>query len=430
MDENALLRPWFEHMVASLGHVSLLDVHTHIGHNDPDGFALSAEDLLAALEAAGSRGAVTAMHEPDGYPPANDAVLAACEASAGRLVALCRLDPHDDPLAELRRCLDAGARGIKLHPRAESFALSDPEVDAIFAAAHERRLPVLIHAGRGIPALGRDAVALARRYPEARIILAHGAICDLNWLWREIPRHPNLFIDTSWWNPIDQAALMSLIPPGHLLYATDLPYFTPYLIATMVTRYAYQVGLDDRQVAGILGGQAERVLAGDEPLDLGPAPGQAALDYDVRLERVSMMLVLALGRMLMGRTGWEPLSLARLACDLGDPDAPESDVCRNVLSLLQRQEQIAKLDRNVSAPFGPGIRLVMLAACIARTPDVALPRVPELEGGERLREVSAAGHRIIAAPPAAAVPEQQRDLRRSSAADHLVMDPAPAGEAS
>ena len=137
----------------------------------------------------------------------------------------------------------------------------------------------------------------------------------------------------------------------------------------------------------------------------------------------------ALGRMLMGRTGWEPLSLARLACDLGDPDAPESDVCRNVLSLLHRQEQLAKLDKKISAPFGPGIRLVMLAACIARTPDVALPRVPELEGGDRLRDASAAGHRILA--PAPAAPRQQlpgRDLARSSAADHLVLERAPAAE--
>jgi predicted TIM-barrel fold metal-dependent hydrolase len=429
MDENELMRPWFDHMVGSLRHVSLFDVHTHIGHNDPDGFKLSTERLLAALAAAGSRGAVTPMHEPDGYPPANDAVLAACAGSDGRLVALCRLDPHADPAGELRRCLDAGARGVKLHPRAEGFELSDPEVEPIFAIANERRLPILIHAGRGIPALGRDAVALARRFPDARIILAHGAICDLNWLWREIPRHPNLFIDTSWWNPIDQAALLSLIPPGHLLYATDLPYFTPYLVATMVTRYAYQLGLDDRQVAGILGGQAERVLAGEEPLDLGPAPGQGALDYDVRLERVSMTLVLALGRMLMGRTGWEPLSLARLACDLGDPDAPESDVCRNVLALLERQEHLAKLDRHISAPFGPGIRLVMLAACIARTPDVALPRVPELEGGERLRNASAAGHRIMAPSPEDAARPAGRQLGRSSAADHLVLERSPAADA-
>jgi predicted TIM-barrel fold metal-dependent hydrolase len=422
MDEDQLLAPWFDHMVGSLGHVSLFDVHTHIGHNDPDGFTLSEAELMAALHRAGSRAAATPMHEPAGYPAANDAVLEACARSDGRLVALCRLDPRHEPLAEARRCLEGGARGIKLHPRAEGFALSSPDVEPIFALAHERRLLVLIHAGRGIPSLGRDAVELARRYPEARIVLAHGAICDLNWLWREIPHHPNLFIDTSWWNPTDLAALVSLVPPGHLLYATDLPYFTPFMVATMVTRYAYQVGLDDTQLAGILGVQAERLLAGEEPLDLGPAPGQAGLDHDVRLERIGTLLGLAIGRMLMGRTGWEPLSLARLACDLGDPDAPESDVCRNVLALLEAQERLAAFDPKCSAPFGPGIRIVMLAACIARTPDVALPRVPELEHADRLRSASAAGHRIMPAAAPDPVAEAARDLRRSSAADHLVLD--------
>jgi predicted TIM-barrel fold metal-dependent hydrolase len=420
MDEDELLAPWFAHMVASLPHVSLFDFHTHIGHHDPDGFQLSAEELLARLEAANSRGAAMAMHEPDGYPEANDAVLAACEASDGRLVALCRLDPARRPVEEAQRCLEAGARGIKLHPRAERFELSEPQVEPIFALAHDRRLPVLIHAGRGIPTLGRDAIALAQRFPDARIVLAHGAICDLNWLWREIPRHPNLFIDTSWWNPTDLAALIALIPPGHLLYATDLPYFSPFMVATMVTRYAYQVGLTDDQVASILGGQAERVFAGDDPLDLGPAPGQGGLDYDIRLERLATLLGFAIARMLMGRTGWEPLSLARLACDLGDPDAPEADVCRNVLALLARQEAYAAQHPKGCAPFGPAIRVVMLAACIARTPDVALPRVPDLADPARMRAASAAGHRLAALGLVA--PASGPDLRRSSAADHLVID--------
>ena len=422
MDEDELLAPWFAHMVASLGHVSLFDFHTHIGHNDPDGFRLSAEELLARLEAANSRGAAMAMHEPDGYPPANDAVLEACAASHGRLVALCRLDPARRPVQEARRCLDAGARGIKLHPRAEHFQLSEPQVEPIFALAHERRLPVLIHAGRGIPTLGRDAITLAQRFPDARIVLAHGAICDLNWLWREIPRHPNLFIDTSWWNPTDLAALIALIPPGHLLYATDLPYFSPFMVATMITRYAYQVGLSDDQVSSILGGQAARVLAGEDPLDVGPAPGQGALDYDIRLERLATLLGFGIARMLMGRTGWEPLSLARLACDLGDPDAPEADVCRNVLALLERQEAYAAAHPKGCAPFGPAIRLVMLAACIARTPDVALPRVPELDEPAMLRDASAAGHRIARRAADAPLPAGTPDLRRSSAADHLVID--------
>jgi hypothetical protein len=422
--EDDFLFPWFEHLVGTLEHVSLFDVHTHIGSNDPDGFKLSREDLLARLTRAGSKAAVMPMHEPDGYPPANDAMLEAAATSDGRLVPFCRLDPAKAPLVEARRCLDAGATGIKLHPRAEGFQLSEPQVEPIVALAHERRVPVLVHAGRGIPTLGRDATILAGRYPDARIVLAHGAICDLNWLWREIGRYPNLFIDTSWWNPTDLAALIALVPPSHLLYATDLPYFSPFMVATMVTRYAYQVGLNDDQVGAILGGQAERVLAGEDPLDLGPAPGQGALDYDVRLERLATLLGFAIARMLMGRTGWEPLSLARLSCDLGEPDAPEADVCRNVLALLERQEAYAAEDPKGCAPFGPGIRLVMLAACIARTPDVALPRIPELADGAALRSASALGHRVVHQPAEPPRSDGAHDMRRSSAADHLVIDAA------
>ena len=65
------------------------------------------------------------------------------------LVPFCRLDPEADPLAEAERCLAAGARGIKLHPRAEGFTLDHPALRPVFALADERRLPVLVHAGRG-----------------------------------------------------------------------------------------------------------------------------------------------------------------------------------------------------------------------------------------------------------------------------------------
>ena len=133
-------------------------------------------------------------------------------------------------------------------------------MEPIFALAHERRLPLVIHAGRGIPTLARDAVDLATRYPEARIVLAHAAICDLNWLWRVIPRHPNLLIDTAWWHPVDLAALFALVPPGQLVFGSDLPYFTPFMSATMAVRFGLQVGLlGSSKLAGILGRQGERL---------------------------------------------------------------------------------------------------------------------------------------------------------------------------
>jgi predicted TIM-barrel fold metal-dependent hydrolase len=417
--DDELIRPWYEHAVRGLAAgATLFDIHGHIGFNDPDGFTFSGDQLRATLAAAEARGVAMPMHEPEGYPPANDMVLAEVEASDGRLVAFCRVDPKRDPVAEARRCVEAGARGIKLHPRAEGFELSDPEVEPLIAFAHERRLPVLLHAGRGIPTLARDAVELAGRFPDARIILAHAAICDLSWIWRVAPRHPNLFIDTAWWHPDDLAALFALIPPGQLLHGSDLPYFTPYMSSAMAVRFGLQAGLSAQQLAGILGGQAERLLAGEEPLDLGPAPGPDRLGYSVLLERLTSVLVLAVGRMLMGRTGYEPLALARLACNVGDEDAPEAPVCRNVLRLLEGQERFARENPGDGPPLAPGIRSIMLAACVSRTPDVPLPELEPVD----IRAEADAGHRSFEATRLHRIPIVRPDLRHSSAADHLLMD--------
>jgi predicted TIM-barrel fold metal-dependent hydrolase len=421
--DDELIRPYYEHSVGVLD-VSLFDIHTHTGSNDPDGFRCSADTLTRELTAVGSRAVVMPMHEPAGYPPANDRVLAEAESSGGVLVAFCRLDPHKQPLVEALRCVEAGARGLKLHPRSEGFELSEPAVAEIFAFAHERRLPVLIHAGRGIPALARDALRYAREYPDARIILGHAGICDLNWIWREVPSHPNLFFDLSWWHPADLITLIALVPPGQLLYASDLPYFTPMLIATFIARYGGNVGLTPPQLAGILGQQAERLLAAEELLDLGPAPGSDLLTYVVRLERVKEWLIFGISRMLMGDSGYEPLAVARLACDIGDDEGPVAEVCRNVVWLLERQERFAHDNPTDGAPEFPGVRSMMLAACLARTPGVGLPRIPELEPEQELRKHTSLGHRVIDLTALPTQVDVQRDLRRSSATDLLAIDPS------
>ena len=163
---DAGMLPWFERLSDSVPDLEPLDAHTHIGSNDPDGFRCSREQLVGALERIDARAFVFPMHEPDGYRAANDMVIDEAAASDGRLFPFCRLDPHsEDPLAEAERALDRGARGIKLHPRAERFALDHAGLEPVFALADERRLPVLVHAGRGIPALGRDALQVTGRHP-------------------------------------------------------------------------------------------------------------------------------------------------------------------------------------------------------------------------------------------------------------------------
>ncbi len=309
------------------------------------------------------------MHEPDGYAPANDAVIEHARRSEGRLVPYCRLDPAADPLAEARRCLSKGAAGIKLHPRAEGFPLDIPELEPVFAIADERRLPVLVHAGRGIPALGRHAVAVCERHPGLRLILAHAGICDLAWLWRAAEGLPNLFFDTAWWSPSDLLALFALVPPGHILFASDAPYASPSFGAATNLRYASQAGLSAEALRLVFGGQLARILAGEEPAEAGPAPGAQGLAPDPLLDRVYTFLVASIGQMFRGVEPTETLALTALACAVDD-GAPQAEACATVLGLLETRP----LTDDRPSHFAPGISHVVAAACLARTPGVPMPR--------------------------------------------------------
>ena len=370
VDPDAILRPFWDALTAQAGELALYDCHTHIGSNDPDGFRQKPEELRGALERADARAVVFPMHEPGGYPPANDRVLEVAEGSGGRLVAFCRVDPRADAVAEARRCLDAGALGIKLHPRAEQFTMSEPAVRDIVALAHERRVPILIHAGRGIPALGRDTVRFSGEFPDARLILAHAAVSDLAWLWRVLPEHPNVFIDTAWWNPADLMALFAVAPPGQILWASDSPYGLTLTSATMHMRLAVQAGLAGDALRSIAGGQIERLLAGEAPADLGPCAGHPRPVHPL-LERVVAHLIGAMQRAMVRADPEEPIALARLACAVGD-DGPHADVFAAVLHLLDlfREHLGPPPD---GRPIPPAGRFIWAAMIVARTPDVALP---------------------------------------------------------
>jgi uncharacterized protein len=369
MNPLAELRPWLEMLHDQVDRLELFDAHTHIGQNDPDGMRCSKDELIDALRAADARGGfVFPMHEPGGYPPANDAVLEAARTSSGLLVPFCRVDPSADPVGEAERCLAAGARGIKLHPRAERFTLDHPGVRDLAALAHERRLPILIHAGRGIPALGAHALSLAGEFPDARLILAHAGICDLSWIWRAAPDHPNLLFDTAWWMPADLTALFSLVPAAQILFASDAPYGTTMISAAFMLRNAMAAGLSAEQVRSIAGAQALRLAAGEDLITAGPAAGERERAPHVLLDRVAEFLLLGTIMSFRGGDGSEMLALARLACDVPD-EVDDAPVFAAIRGLLDAYGELAAAQ--------PGDRAAMayliLAVTVARTPDVPLP---------------------------------------------------------
>jgi predicted TIM-barrel fold metal-dependent hydrolase len=374
VDTASLLAPWSEHLRELVPGIELFDAHTHVGQNDPDGMKQTPQELLDGLDRAGARGAFTfAMHEPDGYPPANDRVLEAAAQSDGRLIPFCRVSPAADDNAadEARRALDAGARGIKLHPRAEQFTLDHPAVRELAVIAAERNLPMLVHAGRGIPALGAHMVSLAGEFPSARFILAHAGITDLAWLWQVAPDHPNLLFDTSWWIGPDLFTLFCLVPPGQIVFASDAPYGSTLVSAISQVRLMIQAGLSTEQIRLITSGQADRIAAREPLAVAGPAIGERARAPRTLLERVVTFTTIGALSLMRGDPdgrGHEQLALARLACNVPDgiDDAP---VFAAVAGLLDAFLVVEADDPDARAPR----MLLMLAASVSRTPDVPLP---------------------------------------------------------
>jgi hypothetical protein len=267
----------------------VIDAHTHLGL-DEDGRSLTLEQLLSQLDAAEARRAcVFPLHDPErrpAYSLPNDRVLAWAAESAGRLVPFCRLDPAEDPLREAERCLGTGARGIKLHPRAQDFVFDGGELDGVFRIAEEAAVPVLIHAGRGLPPLADGLVEVALRHPGTVLILAHGAICDQGILTSRLADHPGVLYDISCFFPLDVVQLLARVPVERIVFASDPPYGMPATTLYMALRVARQAGLSEAQTRGMLGGTMASLLD-DGTL---PAPGRPERDDTIvlsgRLARV------------------------------------------------------------------------------------------------------------------------------------------------
>ena len=113
----------------------VVDAHTHLG-TDIDGMVGDLDELLDVQRRARiSRSFVFCLDEPDRRPSfsaANDRTLDYAARANGALVPFVRLDLNEGPVEEAVRCLDRGARGIKLHPRAQRFLPDDPRLEPVF----------------------------------------------------------------------------------------------------------------------------------------------------------------------------------------------------------------------------------------------------------------------------------------------------------
>ena len=276
---------------------SIFDAHVHVGR-DIDGMVAPREELVEFLRRSGAERAFAfCMDEPDREPSftaANDRTLQAAERSEGLLVPFVRLDLASEPVEEATRCLDKGARGIKLHPRAQRFLLDDQRLEPIFALAAERRVPILIHGGRGLPPIAKHLRRLHDAYPEGSLIIAHAGIADLAALSECFAGRQGVYFDTSVWSPIDLMDMYARISPGQVVYASDYPYGQQPGSLLLALRTAQLAGLTEDEIRDMLGRSAARIADGEKPAPLTAPRGPGRLDQPLTFARIHHYLAMAI----------------------------------------------------------------------------------------------------------------------------------------
>jgi predicted TIM-barrel fold metal-dependent hydrolase len=199
----------------------------------------------------------TYFPSPDDVVAGNDAMIAMLKAEPKRVRMMAVVNPNhtDHALAELERCRQAGAIGIKL---LASRRADDPLLDPIVEYGAGHHMPILHHIWqhrtREWPSQeisdGADLARLARRHPKANFILAHiGGGGDYMHTFAAVRDTPNILPDLSG-SGVDRGMLdaaLEALGAARLLWGCDL---------TMCTGLAKLRALD---VIGVKGEDLENI---------------------------------------------------------------------------------------------------------------------------------------------------------------------------
>jgi predicted TIM-barrel fold metal-dependent hydrolase len=201
-----------------------------------------------------------------------------CQAAREQpsLVPFISLDPSMRPegaVAEVRRCREQGAVGIKLHPSSQRFNPDDPRLWPVYAEAESLEMPVLSHGGF-FPAdpessefsRPRAFARVLEAFPKLRFVLAHMGQGYIDESLAMAERFPNLHFDSSSvitgtvyppsLSDDEAVALVRRFGAERILFGSDWPWFHPLRDLERIETLA--LSPSERRL--ILGENARRVM--------------------------------------------------------------------------------------------------------------------------------------------------------------------------
>jgi hypothetical protein len=150
-----------------------------------------------------------------------------------------------------------------------------------------------------------------------------------------------------------------------------MPYGSAVFCGVSVLRVGLAVGLTPDVLAQIVGGQLQRILAGEPAADLGPPPQRELPLSGIAAERAAQHLSGAAFLAFARVDPREALALARLACDVPLDDPSHTLLAQVARLIVLAENGYEQAPKRLTAVLLPALG----AALVAGTPNVPVPAV-------------------------------------------------------
>lgn len=230
----------------------IIDTHVHLG-KEKCGFYSTKQMVLEQMKMSGIDRAVIFPLDDEAagtcFSESNKHIAEACRGD-NRFIGFMRLDPNcDDETIKktMEKAYTAGLRGIKLHPNAQNFKISQEKLGCIIDFARVRNIPILCHTCK-FDKLSDPVylIDIAKNNPDVTFIAAHGS--EIFSMAKATKELDNFYVDTSCiTNHAHINFLTSFGNPDKILFGSDFPFSLPEIEKSKIELSEPGIGIPQKE---------------------------------------------------------------------------------------------------------------------------------------------------------------------------------------
>jgi len=205
----------------------IIDFHNHLGE-DKDGKRQMPEELIEKTKNLIFRSVVfpfNEKHPGKNFSEANDRIFEWTKKYEN-LIGFFRINPNEKGFEdEIKRCVENGLVGMKLHPRTQNFTLDKENVKKCLELAVNYKIPVIIHCGRSVDLTKFEN--LAEEFSDLTLIMGHAGMNRSSEAVKIAEKHKNVFLEISINTETSIKFILEKANIKQVLFGSDTPYGDP-----------------------------------------------------------------------------------------------------------------------------------------------------------------------------------------------------------